>query len=201
MEASTRSTPFTRYGRAAYKFQPPIDAEEPQNAISRYKMDDPIEAGRAIIHHYNEACETCQIIGQSLIDCMQDLDLELDPHRTELTACIWTMRRNKDIAIEVIKPKTRQDPPHIQTFTEHPLPENINSACHNLNNALDRSFKYKNGHEHTETHDNLNKVRKYHRKGNYMKDSLKRLEAMVAFIDDLKNQCEYFIHDFNSLSS
>lgn len=202
MEASIQSTHsyFRRYGRGAYKFQPPTDPEEPQNAISRYyREDDPIEAGRAIIHHYTEACVTCQIIGQSLIDCMRDL--KLDPHFTELSACIKTMGHNNNVDIRIINPETEQDPPHILTYAEHPLPENINSASHNLNIALERSFKYRNGDEHAETHHNLDEVRKHRNNGQYMKHSIKRLEDMVAFIDDLKNQCEYFIHDFISLAS
>lgn len=192
---STLTHTFTRHGRVNYQFHVPKEIEDPDFAISLYTDDDPLESGRDIIFHYNEALKTCADIGQALISCMERLDLE--PFNTELSACINTMMENKDVTIEIIQPEADQEPPQIATYAKHPVPQRIDAACQSLNHALQLSFKYKNDEQrHRQTRENLREVRRYRVKGQYMKESFLKLERMVSFIDNLKTQTEYFIDDF-----
>lgn len=126
---------------------------------------------------------------------MQQLDLE--PVNTEMSACINTMKGNKDVTIRIIRPIANQGAPQIAAQAEHPVPRRIDSACQSLNFALQLSFEYKNNEQrHRQTHENLEEVRRYRRRGQYMQESILELERMTQFIDNLKTQTGYFIEDF-----
>lgn len=126
---------------------------------------------------------------------MEQLDLE--PFNTELSACISTMKGNKDVAIQIVRPIADQGAPQIAAYADHPVPRRIDSACQSLNFALRLSFEYKNNEErHRQTHDNLKEVKRYRRKGQYMQESILKLEMMTLFIDNLKTQTGCLIEDF-----